>query len=260
MCDGGRTSSIRPPRAASKRSFCPNLSTALAVIQRLPTAPLFQALPGGNATVVRIPQRLGLGPGADGQARADSIQVSGTLGEAIRFTSSQGAIAAASRPCPCQPCRRRDACCRAGRPLPLLPRQTCPSLCMLPKSLCIRPWQALICRQHGKPLPPGLDAAVARFLGHPQACYYWPSPTRRQQQVLDAVRDAWRDPVSVSALCRLHQYAFLSAVASSVLPADSAIVRCCGSAAQPAHQAGWADKGFDAIALFPPPISFQAPH
>ena len=70
--------------------------------------------------------------------------------------------------------------------------------------------QALICRNHGHALPEPLDSLVARFLGGSHAHFYWPPPPtlaspagqqRQQQQqqqqlVLDAVRDAFRQPVS----------------------------------------------------------------
>jgi hypothetical protein len=65
---------------------------------------------------------------------------------------------------------------------------------------CCLLMQALICRNHGAPLPPSLDAVVAQFLGSPQAHYYWPGPGERQRRVRDAVRSAFRHPVSGSRL------------------------------------------------------------
>ncbi|KAL4856481.1 hypothetical protein ACK3TF_003270 [Chlorella vulgaris] len=56
--------------------------------------------------------------------------------------------------------------------------------------------KALICRNHGAPLPPSLDAVVAQFLGSPQAHYYWPGPGERQRRVRDAVRSAFRHPAA----------------------------------------------------------------
>ncbi|PRW39376.1 transcriptional regulator isoform C [Chlorella sorokiniana] len=55
--------------------------------------------------------------------------------------------------------------------------------------------KALICRNVGSPLPPALDSVVARFLGSPDALYYWPAPVGQPQgRVADAVRQAFRQP------------------------------------------------------------------
>ncbi len=79
-------------------------------------------------------------------------------------------------------CRRR--CRRRRRRQPARP---CP-----PPSA----FQALICRNLGTPLPPALDSVVARFLGSPDALYYWPAPVGQPQaRVADAVRQAFRQPV-----------------------------------------------------------------
>ena len=61
------------------------------------------------------------------------------------------------------------------------------------------PAQALICRNHGVPLPKPLDSVVARFLGGPDVNYYWPpagSAAGGGPSVVSAVRDAFRNPVS----------------------------------------------------------------
>lgn len=56
--------------------------------------------------------------------------------------------------------------------------------------------QALICRNHGPPLPEPLDGLVARFLGSPAMHYYWPPPAGQPApRVAHAVRDAFREPV-----------------------------------------------------------------
>ena len=58
--------------------------------------------------------------------------------------------------------------------------------------------QALIVRNHGGlELPAHLDAAVAGFLGGPHVSYYWPAPGQ-QRRVVDAVRSAFRHPVSAA--------------------------------------------------------------
>ena len=77
-------------------------------------------------------------------------------------------------------------------------------------SLLLLP-QTLICRNHGSALPEPLDSLVARFLGGSHVHFYWPPPPptlaspagqqqqqQQQQLVLDAVRDAFRQPVRVT--------------------------------------------------------------
>ncbi|KAL4440259.1 hypothetical protein ABPG75_003260 [Micractinium tetrahymenae] len=55
--------------------------------------------------------------------------------------------------------------------------------------------KALICRNHGLPLPEPLDGLVARFLGSPAMHYYWPPPPGHPvPRVAHAVRDAFRKP------------------------------------------------------------------
>ncbi|KAL4427342.1 hypothetical protein ABPG77_003251 [Micractinium sp. CCAP 211/92] len=55
--------------------------------------------------------------------------------------------------------------------------------------------KALICRNHGPPLPEPLDGLVARFLGSPAMNYYWPPPAGQPApRVAHAVQEAFRKP------------------------------------------------------------------
>jgi hypothetical protein len=58
--------------------------------------------------------------------------------------------------------------------------------------------KALICRNVGEPLPLPLDDVVAAYLGGPGRMYFWPAPgpAEAMQSVEEAVRIAFRFPVS----------------------------------------------------------------
>ena len=106
----------------------------------------------------------------------------------------------------CRACRLAEAPVRAAKApaycrcarrahllhLPPLPPPARPDPARFP------PLQALICRNLATPLPPALDSVVARFLGSSDALYYWPAPVGQPQaRVADAVRQAFRQPVSL---------------------------------------------------------------